>query len=144
MPLADSDYEKILNQDPGNAVFAEFADILRSRYDYNRALRVCFSGLSSNPTCTHGRLVLARLFYEQSYTNFAVRELKELKVQLPDSKALETILNKLAPDIAVEKVAFEYSEEKVTQSSEEAEQALAEGEFDLDDIELIDSDDDSS
>lgn len=136
MALSDREYEKMLGEDPGNSIFAEFADILRARYDYSRALRVCLSGLSSNPACAMGRLVLARLFYEQTYTPFAVRELIELKNKFPDNQSLEALLSKIAPQEVLDT-------EKVLHPSEEVEAdgVVAEAEFDIDDIELIESED---
>lgn len=135
MALSDYEYEKALGEDPGNSIFAEFADVLRSRYDYNRAFRVCLLGLSLNPTCAMGRLVLARLFYEQSFTPFAVRELIQLREQFSDSHSLSVLLSKLAPQ---EEFASSNGSQVAETSSNEG--IVAEAEFDLDDIELIERD----
>lgn len=136
MSLADSEYENVLERDPGNSAFAEFADLLRARYDYNRALRVCFAGLSANPGCLQGRLVLARIFYEQSFTPFAIRELLQINQESPENQAVQTLLAKLAPGTELSKPS--------AAMVEMAESALAEAEFSLDDIELIEEEAESN
>ena len=73
--------------DPGNPLFAELADMLRQKGEHLKAIEVCLSGLSSNPECAKGRLMLARIYYERSYLPFAIGELKELARQLQTCRA---------------------------------------------------------
>lgn len=125
------DWQTFLNQDPGNPYFAEVAEDLRKQGQAPQAFRVCFSGLSANPHCHLGRLVLARLFYEQGSLPFALRELKTLAEELPDNKYIAKLLGKLTPG-------------EISQPTEQpGESTIAEAEFDFDDIDLLEEEEGS-
>jgi hypothetical protein len=61
----EADLIEMLKADPGNPLFASFAESLRQEGRHQEAMAVCFTGLSANPSCHGGRLVLARCFYER-------------------------------------------------------------------------------
>jgi predicted Zn-dependent protease len=86
-----------LSKEPGNPIFAEFAEYLRRKKDYAEALNVCFSGLSSNPSCHVGRLVLARIFYNLDYAPFAARELETLLRVTSEDESLRRLVLALNP-----------------------------------------------
>ena len=123
----NEDLKKLLEQDPGNPVYGDFADGLRRRGDLLGALQVCLSGLSSNPGHHLGRLVLARVFYDLGCMPFALRELVYLRRELPDVQSIKKLVDKLSPAGA--------ADTKETSESEEA--VFAEADFDFDDISLI-------
>lgn len=121
-------FKEILAENPGNPLFAEYAERLRVAGDHSEAMNVCLAGLSANPACHRGRLVLARAFYDRSYLPFAVRELEYLVRELPDNESLRKLLNKLSPQGTA---APSQTGPAV------AAQTVAEAEFDFSDIELI-------
>ena len=118
-----------LADDPGDPLFVEYADFLRREEDYANALQVCLAGLSVNPGFHHGRLVLARIFFDQSFIPFAVRELELLHTALPNNSGVQKLLDRLAPGSA--------SESAAETAETDAEDTVAETEFDFDEIELI-------
>ena len=123
----NEDREIILAADPGNPVFAAYCEELRSQGLLHEAIQVALKGLSHNPGCHLGRLILARCFYQLDYLPFARREIAELMAALPEIKSLRKLADKFdlpepgAPDMAAK--------------SEEA--VLAEEEFDFGEIDLV-------
>ena len=112
---SDNQFKNTLEQDPGNEVFCEYADMLRHEGRHHEALDVCLAGLSVNPSCHQGRLLLARIFYERGFTAFSARELKELVNALPDQKFLTRLVEEIAPEM------LSNCEEKSTEQEELAE-----------------------
>ena len=100
--------------------FVERASALYAEGESAAALNLCIDGLSSYPNEARGRLLLARIFYEQGRIPFAVREVRELCSEHPDVKALSRLLEALAPGAA-----------SVAQSVGSA-STVAEAEFDID------------
>lgn len=96
---SDNHFKRLLEEDPGNEVFSEYAEILRCQGRHYEALDVCLAGLSVNPSCHPGRLLLARIFYERGFTAFSARELKELVLALPEQKSLKRLLEEIAPEL---------------------------------------------
>lgn len=86
-----------LEEDPGDPVFAELGEAYRIAGDLQEALWICLRGLSSNPDVHQGRLLLARIFYQLEYFPFAVRELRELAVALPENEHIRKLLEGLSP-----------------------------------------------
>lgn len=110
-----------LAEDPGDAVFADVAEELRSGGDLSGALEIALSGIAANPSCHLGRLALARIFYDKGWTALAVREVRQLCQDLPEVQTLKRLLNALTPD---------------SQSQEQLEEAtVAEAEVDLEALE---------
>lgn len=130
--MSDEQFRELLGQDPGDPAFAEFADILRRDGRHGEGFEVCFAGLTANPGCHRGRLVLARLFYERLYWPFAVRELKQLAEALPDNKQVRRLLERMAPETA--------SARRGEESDVSADTTVAEAEFDVADVELMGED----
>lgn len=159
--MQHSEVETQLAQDPGNPVFAEYADQLRKEGQYSEALEVCYRGLSANPSVHRGRLVLARVYYEKLYWPFAIREVQQLQKELPHSETLKRLLTALAPEegtlIVTEKPNS--ADELVSHSTrerggrddyhdsfeeaaviEDNELTVAEAEFEIDDFDLLEDD----
>lgn len=123
----EEDLRKIVSGDPGNPAFVDLAEILRRRGSWCEALEVSLTGLSKNPTCHQGRLVLARIFYDRHWYGFAVREIEALREALPQSKSIARLLEKLAPGAA-----------SAAPSVKGPGEVVAETEFDFDALEMID------
>ncbi|RMG44745.1 MAG: hypothetical protein D6719_01310 [Candidatus Dadabacteria bacterium] len=134
MALDENQFKELLKEDPGNAEFAEFSDYLRRKKRFLEAFDVCFAGLSANPSCDHGRLVLARTFYDCGYYWFAVRELKMLQEKHPFNKSIKRLLKYLTGSEVVNESSPEASP---SQSAAESEDTVAEAEFDFEDLDLI-------
>ncbi len=117
-----------LKEDPGDPLFADLAEELRRGGELIRAMEICLRGLSANPACHKGRLVLARVFYELRYLPFALREIEELCRALPHSRSLQRLREKLSPEVS---------------GAEQQEETVAEADFDFEDLELIDEDEES-
>ncbi|MCB0310703.1 MAG: hypothetical protein KDD42_05680 [Bdellovibrionales bacterium] len=134
------DYQNILAEDPGNPVFAEYADSLRRRKQFAEAFEVCFKGLSVNPACHLGRLILARAFYDCNHLSFAVREVNHLCNECPDLPALKRLLSALSPDA-------EPNIDRAPTAQEESsveEEIVAETDFDFEELELIEDENENN
>ncbi len=110
--------------------FTDRAEGLRLSGKLEEALSVVLKGLSDNPDAHRGRLVLARIFYEKGYLPFAVREVEHLVRQVPSNAALKKLLGTLAPDRGGE----------IQGSTGSVEDTVAESEFDLDALALLEDD----
>ena len=95
--MSDSEFEETLSEDPGNPIFAEYAESLRVKNELDKAMHVCLRGLSVNPDFHKGRLLLARIMFLKEYTPFVIRELEHLIKVFPDNKSIKKILTKLSP-----------------------------------------------
>ena len=142
-----TNFEEILSDDPGNPIFAEFAESLRQQGTRLAALSVCLAGLSANPTCHRGRLVLARVFFDLGYHAFAVRELEELSIALPKVESITKLLNKFDPGRdgrrLGDKAPYPQSDDVGRAGCPQpaaTEETVAETEFDLAEIELATED----
>ncbi len=93
----EAELRKILEGDCGAAEFVELALLLsadpKSRPE---AREFCFRGLTEHPESVRGRLALARLFYLDGYSEFAVRELIELS-RLVQTPSLKKLLDSFGP-----------------------------------------------
>lgn len=116
----------ILEKDPGNSIFADFSESLYRDGRPETAIFVCLKGLSSNPSCHKGRLLLAKIFYDLEFKPFAIEQLKILAEKLPESRSITKLLDKIAP-----------GELTAQASSSQESKTYAEAEFNFDDIELI-------
>ncbi len=124
---SENELRQSVAADPGNPLFVELAEVLRKRGAATEALQTCLIGLSKNPTCHQGRLVLARLFYEGGMYGFAVREIEALREAMPESKTLIKLMEKLAPGSTSLSAAVKQAETEV----------VAETDFEFDELELI-------
>jgi predicted Zn-dependent protease len=125
-----------IEEDPGNPVFAELAEALRKQEQLAEALDVCLLGLSANPECHKGRLVLSQLFYQKGYYPFAIRELEQLHRALPENRSVRKLLEKLSPGSVGESGSAAAARDGSEQDT------IAEADFDFDMLDLVDSDDD--
>ncbi len=119
-------------EDPGNPAFADLAEQLRGEGKLSETIEVCLAGLSSNPSCFKGRLVLARAFLQKGFVPFAQREIEQLCVALPDNTALQ----KLADKLDVRPAASTGGTSSSVKTSN-LDSLVAEAELNFDDIELI-------
>ena len=119
-----------MEKDPGDPIFAEFAEKLVASGQQKEAVEICLKGLSKNPECHRGRLALAYAFFKSGYIPFALREIEYLSYFLPENQALKKLLNKFDP------IAINSTTAGELVSGEE----LADMEFDLDALQEIDDD----
>ena len=126
MPTPEEN-QALLSKDPGNEVFIEYAESLRNSGNPGQAILVCIAGLAANPAMHRGRFLLARIFYEQGYTTFAVRELRELSAALPEIDPLKRLIARFEPASTSEPGA-----------APKAAETVAESDFDIAEIELVD------
>lgn len=125
--MDSAERDRILAADPGNPIFADYAEELRVQGKHVEAQQVALKGLSHNPSCHLGRLALARCFYDLSLLPFARREIAELCRVLPKVASLKRL---------AEKLAVENYDRPVDDSAAEHE-VLAEEEFDFGEIDLV-------
>ncbi|MGA1191712.1 MAG: hypothetical protein ACO3XO_05470 [Bdellovibrionota bacterium] len=92
--------------------------------------------LRCNPMDPRGRLLLAELFYRGGSPELAVEEVTKLTKRIPESESLSRLLKALDP---LSKDGERLLREDSTEQSRELgeKEVLAEVEFDLDDIELL-------
>ena len=126
---SEQELNRIVFEDPGNPAFAELAELLRKQGKLGEALDTCLSGLSKNPTCHLGRLVLARVFYDRRMYSFAVRELEALRIALPQSKTIAKLLETLSPGSAALSAAVA--------PSVQDDETVAETDFEFEELDLI-------
>jgi len=131
-PITIEEYKSVLQYDPGNPLFVGYADLLRSEGKADEAMQTCLLGLTHNPSYHRGRLLLARLFYDKGYIPFAVKEIEILLKALPENGALLKLLDKLSPGAGVS--LSSHADKPVE------EKTLAEAEFDLGDLDLVEQD----
>ena len=120
----------ILSTDPGNSVFADFAEVLHKQGSSEPAIIVCLRGLSSNPSCHKGRLILSKIYYDLGFKPFCVDQLKILVKSVPANKSLKNLLEKLAPQ--------EFNSKTINLAQEI--KTVAEADFEFSEIELIEED----
>ncbi len=123
--------QDILAEDPGNPFFADYAEQCRGASRFAEAVSVCLKGLSANPSCHTGRLVLARVLFENDCVPYAVEELEKLRIALPDNKFIPRLLDKIAPA---------ETHAAVPAAAAGAAETVAETEFSFEDIELLEED----
>jgi len=130
MAAKEEKIKEKLKDDPGNPVFAEFAEYLRRKRQMMDAMSICLSGLSANPSCHSGRLVLARIYYSLSFIPFASRELEILLSFFPEDQSLRRLVLALNPT---------FSDVRGSVSAgNSAETLIAETAFDMGDLDLLD------
>ncbi len=122
--------QQILKSNPGDPVFVEYAEQLRKENKLDEALQVCFRGLNSNPSCHAGRLLLARVFYQQGHLAFAIREISELVRSSKEISSLRKLLYALSPELG-QLVAQEASVEGPKEDT------IAEAEFEFEALDEI-------
>lgn len=98
--MDELEFKQKLAVDPGNPIFAQYAELLSSQGKWHEAIETCLKGLSRNPGAHQGRLTLAKLYYERGYIPFALKEVGELSHAFPQSQTLEKLRIKLggSPD----------------------------------------------
>lgn len=112
-----------LQTNPGDPLFADLVELLREQKQYQEAIFICLSGLSANPLCYKGRLLLARILHECNFFPFAIRELRDLMNDLPQNNTIKRLTEVMA------------QQSDSTVLNTEGEETLAETEFDVDDME---------
>ena len=117
--------KKLIEEEPGDPAFADVAEEVRREGRLDEALRICLRGLSESPSCSKGRLVLARIFFDMRCMPFALREVEELCRMWPENKALTRLRGKLTP-------------ERI--EAKDGEETVAEADFEFDEIEMMSDD----
>jgi hypothetical protein len=87
-----------VQQNPGDPAFADLIALLMARDAFGEAILVGLKGVSSNPDCHKGRLLLAHALFRAGCVPFAAREIGELITEFPDKVHLKNLLNRLRPD----------------------------------------------
>jgi hypothetical protein len=93
--------------------------------------------------------VLARVYYEQLYWPFAIREVEQLYQEFPESETVKRLLEALAPErkeesSEKESVDIKDSSDKNDthpKAEESDEETVAEAEFEIDAFDLLEEDD---
>ena len=132
----------VFREDPGKTSFLELANRLHQAGDNPAALDVLFRGLSHNPSYHLARLSLARIFFEQRYLPFALRELEELAQYLPKNQSIQKLLKKFGRDKPQSSVKQQPDLKAAPDSDNlaKSEEVMAEAEFDFDQIDLLEED----
>ena len=147
--MADSSKIKELKatvgSDPGAAEFVELAQML-SEDEKTRleAREVCIRGLGSDPKNLKGRLLLARLYYQEKLYEFCVRELVELNRQ-SDLGSVSRLLDAFGGFAAVYRQGFENTEssDAGAGSNTEDDDVVAEIDLEADFVDVFDEIDES-
>jgi lipopolysaccharide biosynthesis regulator YciM len=136
MVLMDNpEYPSILETDPGNPEFADYADKLRRSSQFGEAMIVCLKGLSANPACQRGRLILARTYFDQKLIPFALKELEQLLIEIPDNQLLAKLISTIAPGHKLPSSPSTVGEPVSTEA-----ETVAEAEFAFEELDLIEED----
>ena len=133
--MSDAEISSILESDPGNPEFADYANELRHGGKLSDALLVCLRGLSANPACQRGRLILARTYVDLKLIPFALRELEQLQAEMPQNQLIPRLLSTIDPGHKAQASSVEPG----STDSPEAE-TIAEAEFGFDELDLIEED----
>lgn len=89
-----------VQQNPADPVFADLIALLIARDAFGEAILVGLKGVSANPDCHKGRLLLAHALFRAGCVPFAAREIEELVREFPDKIHLRNLLSRLRPDSA--------------------------------------------
>jgi hypothetical protein len=124
-----------LSLEPGNPLFAEYAEYLRRKKRFSESLNICLKGVNANPNFLLGRLALARIFYQNSLLQLAIRELEYIQNKLPSEPTVLTLLKKLSPDFVP--LSSELPNKEIDNTLNQfSETVIAETEFELNDIDF--------
>ena len=126
------DLRERVSNNPGDPVFAELASELIRTQQYQEALNVCLTGLSANPECHMGRLMLGQVYFKLGYIPFAAREIEHLCREFSENTPLVKLYEKLVPGGGVPQAL-----KKGEGEAEEIE--IADAEFEIDALSLLDS-----
>ena len=69
--------EEILEQNPGSALFASYAEQLVQEGNDDKAIGILEKGIASNPSYAYGHSVLANILYSQQNHQRAAEEFKK-------------------------------------------------------------------
>ena len=140
--MDSNDIEKRLASDPGDPVFVLVAKALVEQGEIFQSYEILLAGLSSNPDCHEGRLVLAKLYFEQDFLPFCVKELRYIAEKLPNNKSVRRLLGKFGSDSnSLDNLSEKVDDLKASDSSDTlsgSEETVAEMELGFDDIDLLD------
>ena len=124
---SEAEMQNILAQEPGNPIFADYIALLIAHEKLGEAILVGMRGLSNNPECYKGRLLLAHAMFRSAYVPFAVREVQILCEKFPQHMHLKSLLERLAPSLTTASTV-----KNVGQIEE-----VADVEFDIDDLDKL-------
>jgi tetratricopeptide (TPR) repeat protein len=89
-----------VQDNPGSEAAVRLANELRDGGRHLEALDVLLASLSANPQNHQARLLLAKLFAERKYYEFALREVRDLLTTFPENDALRKLAERLSPGVA--------------------------------------------
>jgi hypothetical protein len=95
--MREEQLRETLAADPGNPAFVDLAALLMAKEAFAEGIQVCLRGLSVNPDCHKGRLLLAHLMFRSGFIPFAAREVAYLCQMFPEHSYLASLLAKLDP-----------------------------------------------
>lgn len=124
--LSDEQTKK-LELNPGDPLFIDHARALHSSGSSKEAVFVCLKGLSKNPNLIQGRLLISKIYFDLGFTPFALRELELIHEISPDNDSVKRLIEIISPG------TIEALKQRTSKSS--SEKVLAEGSFNIKDIE---------
>lgn len=140
-PLDFDFIPELLRADPGSLQFTEYVERFLESEKILEAIHISQIGLSHNPDCYEGRLLLAQAYYKSGAVPFAVREIEHLVAKLPENEHLEKLLAKLAPDrVSLTKAHSKKPGVDPVKETKDHDETVAESEFNLDELDLLNDD----
>ncbi|NBW39813.1 hypothetical protein EBR25_02300 [bacterium] len=130
--MTDSGSSETLHQD------LKKAEAAKDKGSIGEAFELVVQYLGDNPIQPRARLLLAELFYRGGCPEIAVEEVRKLRARFPNRESLGRLLEALDP------LSPSNTSDKPIPGSAEPHSTVAEGsviaqvEFELDDIELLD------
>lgn len=87
-----AELKKKLEESPDSLVFISLADACRKNGDLDEALKVCKKGLEKHPSNASARIVLGRIYVDQSKTAEAIQEFEKILELDPENMMAHSLL----------------------------------------------------
>jgi tetratricopeptide (TPR) repeat protein len=87
-----SELKKKLEENPDSLVFISLADACRKHGELEDALKVCKKGLEKHPSNASARIVLGRIYMDQSKTTEAIQEFEKILEVDPENMMAHSLL----------------------------------------------------
>ncbi|MCO6429278.1 MAG: hypothetical protein J5J00_00330 [Deltaproteobacteria bacterium] len=127
--MDENEIERILLENPGDPLFLKYAEELMKSAKFEQALMVCLRGVSKSPAQLRGRLLLARAYYELGMMPLAAEQMKVVAQSAPESLPIQKLYNKLS--------VYLWQPGDHSAFSGPGEAVMAEAEFDIGDMDLL-------
>ena len=89
-------YHQTWERNPASVVFIPLADLYREQGFYEEATQVCQKGLEFHPQSIGGRLMLARIYFDQEKMEEARRETTVVLSQIPGHREAKALDDRIA------------------------------------------------